>query len=203
MISIKDRCIVLKKQYEDFLDVWGILNIRVILLKCLEHVPFLCAACPNCVFPRRPWASLSPPPPPPRPGLGGGWGGEGRGGGREEGGWVPNANIWVPWPWKYTVQVVCKWAVAVCVCGAGSNKCTIRNSKSWWRSLNSSFIMTTKKKKRQKKAIPNIILLSEKFNVLQLFISLWLECVLVIGYCGRRNIKVPSGKIPKLTNVFP
>ena len=87
MISIKDRCIVLKKQYEDFLDVWGILNIRVILLKCLEHVPFLCAACPNCVFPRRPWASLSPPPPPPRIGWGVGGGRAGGVGGRRGGGY--------------------------------------------------------------------------------------------------------------------
>ena len=49
----------------------------------------------------RPWASLYPPSP---------WG------------ILPHGNFWVPWPSKYTVQVVCKWAVAVCVCGAGSNK---------------------------------------------------------------------------------
>ena len=50
---------------------------------------------------------------------------------------------------------------------------------------------------------PNIILLFEHLNVLQLSISLCLKCVLVIGYCGRRNIKVPSVKNPELTNVFP
>ena len=39
--------------------------------------------------------------------------------------------------------------------------------------------------------------------MLQLFVSLCLKCVLVIGHCGRRNIKVPSVKNPELTNVFP
>ena len=40
--------------------------------------------------------------------------------------------------------------------------------------------------------------------MLQLSVSLCLKCVLVvIGYCGRRNIKVPSVKTPELTNVFP
>ena len=57
--------------------------------------------------------------------------------------------------------------------------------------------------KKEEEAIPNIILLFEKFNVLQLSISLWLECVLVSGYFGRRNIKVPSVKNLKLTNVLP
>ena len=62
----------------------------------------------------RPWASLYSPPPR---------------------GILPHGNFWVPWPSKYTVQVVCKWTVAVCICGAGSNKCTIWSSKLRWPCL--------------------------------------------------------------------
>ena len=51
--------------------------------------------------------------------------------------------------------------------------------------------------------IPYIILLFEQFSMSQLFVSLCLKCVLVIGHCGRRNIKVPSVKNPELMNVFP
>ena len=95
------------------------------------------------------------------------------------------------------VQVVCKWAVAVCVCGAGSNKCTILEFQiAMTLSLSNSFIMT-------KKPFPYIILLLEQFNMLQFSISLCLKCVLVIGHCVRRNIKVSSVKNPELTNVFP
>ena len=63
-------------------------------------------------------------------------------------------------------------------------------------SHSNSFIMT-------KKPFPYIILLFEQFDILQLAVSLCFKCVLVIGHCGRRNIKVPSVKIPELTNVFP
>ena len=109
------------------------------------------------------------------------------------GGDVTNCNVWVPWPSKYTVQVVCKWAVAVCVCGAGSNKCTIWNSKFRWPCLLATHLLW------QKMSFPYIILLFEQFNMLQLSVSLCLKCVLVIGHCGRRNIKVPSVKNPELT----
>ena len=51
-----------------------------------------------------------------------------------------------------------------------------------------SFIMT------KKRPFPNIILFFEQFDMLQLSISLCFKCVLVIGRCGRRNIKVPSVK---------
>ena len=37
----------------------------------------------------------------------------------------------------------------------------------------------------------------------QISVSLCLKCALVTGYCGRRNIKVPSVKNPELTNVLP
>ena len=53
--------------------------------------------------------------------------------------------------------------------------------------LSSSFIM-------KKRPFPNIILLFELLNLLQLSISHCLKCVLVIGYCGCRNIKVTSAK---------
>ena len=72
------------------------------------------------------YTSSSPPPPPPPPGI------------------LPHGNIWVPWPSKYTVQVVCKWAVAVCVCGAGSNKCTIWNSKLRWPCLLATYLLWQK-----------------------------------------------------------
>ena len=62
-------------------------------------------------------------------------------------------------------------------------------------SLSNSFIV-------KKIYSPYIILLFEQFNMLQLSVSLSLKCVLVIGHCGRRNIKVPSVKNPELTNVF-
>ena len=64
-------------------------------------------------------------------------------------------------------------------------------------SLSNSFIMT------KKRSYPYIILLFEQFNMLQLSVSLCLKCVLVIGHCGRRNVKVPSVKNPLLTNAFP
>ena len=90
-------------------------------------------------------------------------------------------------------------------------------------SLSNSFIMTKKKKKKKKKErkkrkekrkkkkrrrrrdrpFPYIILLFGQFNMLQLSVSLYVKCVLVIGHCGRRNIKVPSVRNPELTNVFP
>ena len=127
----------------------------------------------------RPWASLYPAPPPPPPGI------------------LPRGNIWVPWPSKYTVQVVCKWAVAVCVCGAGSNNGTVWNSKLRWPCLLATHLLW------QKRPFPYIILLFEQFNMLQLSVPLCLKCVLVIGHCGRRNIKDPSDKNPELTNVFP
>ena len=53
-----------------------------------------------------------------------------------------------------------------------------------------------------KKPFPYIVLLFEQFNICS-FPFLCLKCVLVIGHCGRRNIKVPSVKPPELTNVFP
>ena len=71
--------------------------------------------------------AYTPPPPP--------------GGG---GGILPHGNFWVPWPSKYIVQVVCKWAVAVCVCGAGSNKCTIWNSKLRWPCLLATHLLWQK-----------------------------------------------------------
>ena len=58
---------------------------------------------------------------------------------------LAHGNIWVPWPSKYTVQVVCKWAVAVCVCGAGSNKCTIWNSKLRWPCFLATHLLWEKK----------------------------------------------------------
>ena len=83
-------------------------------------------------------------------------------------------------------------------------------------SLSNSFIMTKKEKKKKKKKkkeekkerrrdrpFPYIILLFGQFNMLQLSVSLYVKCVLVIGHCGRRNIKVPSFKTSELTNVFP
>ena len=84
----------------------------------------------------RPWASLWPP------------------------GILPHGHFWVPWPSKYTVQVVCKWAVAVCVCGAGSNKCTIWNSKLRWPCLLATHLLW------QKRPFPYIVLLFEQFNML-------------------------------------
>ena len=61
------------------------------------------------------------------------------------------------------------------------------------------------KKRREKKErpFPYIILLFGQFNMLHLSVSLYVKCVLFIGHCGRRNIKVPSVKNPELTNVFP
>ncbi len=73
---------------------------------------------------------------------------------------LPHGNFWVPWPSKYTVQVVCKWAVAVCVCGAGSNKCTIWNSKLRWSCLLATHLLW------QKRPFPYIILSFEQFNML-------------------------------------
>ena len=70
-------------------------------------------------------------------------------------------------------------------------------------SLSNSFIMTKKKKEEKKRPFPYIILLFGQFSMLQLSVSLYVKCVLVIGHCGRRNIKVPSVKNPELTNVFP
>ena len=58
---------------------------------------------------------------------------------------LPHGNFWVPWPSKHTVQVVCKWAVAVCVCGAGSNKCTIWNSKLRWPCLLATHLLWIKR----------------------------------------------------------
>ena len=78
----------------------------------------------------------------------------------EGGGILPHGNFWVPWPSKYTVQVVCKWAVAVCVCGAGSNKCTIWNSKLRWPCLLATHLLW------QKRPFPYIVLLFEQFNML-------------------------------------
>ena len=98
---------------------------------------------------------------------------------------LPHGNIWVPRPSKYTVQVVCKWAVAVCVCCADSDKCTIWNSKLQWPCLLATHLLW------QKRPFPYIILLLEQFNMLQFSVSLCLKCVLVTGHCGRRNIKVP------------
>ena len=46
---------------------------------------------------------------------------------------------------------------------------------------------------------PNILFF-EQFNMLHLSVSL---CVLLIGHCGRRNIRVSSVKNLELTNVFP
>ena len=61
---------------------------------------------------------------------------------------LPHGNIWVPWPSEYTVQVVCKWAVAVCVCGAGSNEMRYEHYMEFQiamtLSLSNSFIMTEK-----------------------------------------------------------
>ena len=80
----------------------------------------------------RPWTSLYPTPlptpHPPTPRI------------------LPHDNFWVPWPSKYTVQVVCKWAVAVCVCGAGSNEMHYEHYMEFLiamtLSLSNSFIMT-------------------------------------------------------------
>ena len=69
-------------------------------------------------------------------------------------------NFWVSWPSKYTVQVVCKWAVAVCVCGAGSNKCTIWNSKLPWPCLLATHLLW------QKRSFPYTVLFFEQFNML-------------------------------------
>ena len=74
-----------------------------------------------------------PIPPPPPPGV------------------LPHGDFWVPWPSKYTVQVVCKWAVAVCVCGAGSNKCTIWNSKLRWPCLLATHLLWEKKKEKRER----------------------------------------------------
>ena len=82
-----------------------------------------------------------PPPPPPR-------------------GILPHGNFWLPWPSKYTVQVVCKWAVTVCVCGAGSNKCTVWHSKLRWPCLLATHLLW------QKRPFPYIVLLFEQFNML-------------------------------------
>ena len=112
-------------------------------------------------------------------------------------------NIWVPWLPKYTVQVVCKWAVAVGICGAGSNKCIIWNSKLQWPCLLATHLLWPPPPPKKKEAICIYYFIFEQFNMLQLSVSLCLKCVLVIGYCGRRNIKVPSVKNPELTNVFP
>ena len=49
-------------------------------------------------------------------------------------------------------------------------------------SLSNSFIMTKK---------GHFHILFEQFNMLKLSVSLCLKCVLVIGHCGHRNIKVP------------
>ena len=73
---------------------------------------------------------------------------------------LPHGNFWVPSPSKYTVQVVCKWAVAVCVCGAGSNKCTKWNSKLRWPCLLATHLLW------QKRPFPYIVLLFEQFNML-------------------------------------
>ena len=54
-----------------------------------------------------------------------------------------------------------------------------------------------------KKAIPNIILLSEKFNVLQLSILSDLNVYLLLGTADAEILRFPSGKNPKLTNVLP
>ena len=74
--------------------------------------------------PKRPWASLYSP------------------------GDFKHSNFWVPWPSKYTVQVVCKWAVAVCVCGAGSNEMQYKHCMEFQTamtlSLSNSLIMTRK-----------------------------------------------------------
>ena len=56
----------------------------------------------------------------------------------------PHGKIWVPWQSEYTVQVVCKWAVAACVCGAGFNKCITL-------SFSNSFVMT-------KRPFPNLFI---------------------------------------------
>ena len=86
--------------------------------------------------------------------------------------------IWVSWPSEYTVQVVCKWAVAVCE--AGSNKCTIWNVKSRWQSLSNLFVMT-------KRTFPLSILLFQQFDVWQLSVYLCFTCGLEVDYCRRRN----------------
>ena len=86
--------------------------------------------------------------------------------------------IWVSGPSKYTVQVVCKWAVAVCE--AGSNKCSIWNFKSRWQSLINLFVMT-------KRTFPLSILLFQQFDVWQLSVYLCFTCGPVVDYCRRRN----------------
>ena len=65
-------------------------------------------------------------------------------------------------------------------------------------SLGNSFIMTKKAISifKKKFVLNSLICCSFPF----LFV---LNVSLVIGYCGRRNIKVPSVKTPELTNVFP
>ena len=50
--------------------------------------------------------------------------------------------------------------VAVCVCGAGSNKCTIWNSKLRWPCLLATHLLW------QKRSFPYIVLLFEQFNML-------------------------------------
>ena len=70
----------------------------------------------------------------------------------------------------------------------------------WFKNKQTTTSITTTTKRRP---FAYIILLFEQFNMLQLSVSLCLKCVLVIGHCGRRNIKVPSVKTPELTNVFP
>ena len=114
---------------------------------------------------------------------------------------LPHGNFWVPWPSKYTVQVVCMWVLAVCVCGAGSNKCTVWNSKLRWPCRLASHLLWQKRKEK-KRPFPYIILLVEQVNMLQLSVSLCLKRVFVIRHCGRRNIKVPSVKNPELTKVL-
>ena len=73
---------------------------------------------------------------------------------------LPHGNFWVPWPSKHSFQVVCKWAVAVCVCGAGSNECTIWNSKLRWPCLLATHLLW------QKRPFPYIVWLFEQFNML-------------------------------------
>ena len=67
--------------------------------------------------------------------------------------------------------------------------------------LSNSFIMTKKKKK--KKGHFHILFDCLNSLICCSFPFLCLKCVLVIGHCGSRNIKVSSVKNPALTNVFP
>jgi len=130
----------------------------------------------------------------------------------------PQCNI-APWPPEYTVQIVCKWAVAVCVWGLSRG--AIQNFEiAMTLSLSNSFVMTKRPfsnspwynrtgwlgVKHQLTYLltylpfPNSILLFQQFNVLQLSISVCLKRILAVGYWGRKNT-ISSVRNRELTNI--